>query len=55
MGQDTEKLRDPYHDSRERGIHKSRREHDRSRQERPDAQHCVCLEKTDIPQPDNNL
>jgi len=36
VGPDTEKLRDPYHDSRERGILKSRREHDR-RHERPDA------------------
>ena len=36
MGPDTEKLRDPYRDSREREILKSRREHDR-RHERPDA------------------
>ena len=36
MGPDTEKLRDPYRDSRQRGILKSRREHDR-RHERPDA------------------
>jgi len=36
VGPDTEKLHDPYHDSRERGILKSWREHDR-RHERPDA------------------
>ena len=36
MGPDTEKLCDPYRDSRQRGILKSRREHDR-RHERPDA------------------
>ena len=36
VGPDTEKLGDPYRDSREHGILKSRREHDR-RHERPDA------------------
>jgi len=36
VGPDTEKLRDPYRDGRQRGILKSRREHDR-RHERPDA------------------
>jgi len=35
-GPDTEKLRDPYRDSQQHGILKSRREHDR-RHERPDA------------------
>ena len=42
-GPDTENLRDPYRDSRERGILKSRREHDRRHEQH--TQRCLKNEK----------